>query len=136
MARASHSLVMRNLPMGTATFSCTRAATSSGTKKIRRIVSELGRFIPTPNIMPTDAVVIWVGVRRVTIGVERAGGAGGARPRKWAGRRGGGPGVPGPYKWAWRRVGRPGRSGMGQDRVVRVGRSCADRLADDESGRM
>src|SRR5436853_139051 len=40
MAKASHSLVRRNLPTGTATFSCTSAATSSGTKKIRRIVSE------------------------------------------------------------------------------------------------
>src|SRR3954465_915365 len=58
MVSASHSFVTRNLPMGTTTFSWTSAATSSGTKKIRRIVSELGRFIPTPNIMPPNAVVI------------------------------------------------------------------------------
>src|SRR4051794_39793300 len=58
MASASHSLVIRNVPIRTATFSWTSAATSSGTKKIRRIVNELGRFIPNTNIMPRDAVVI------------------------------------------------------------------------------
>src|SRR5437868_3387334 len=57
--------------MGTTTFSWTSAATSSGTKKIRRIVSELGRFIPTTNIMPPDALVIWQGGAGVPV---RAGG--------------------------------------------------------------
>src|SRR5690242_16031690 len=48
MARASHSLVAVKLPSRTYTSSWTSAATSSGTKKIRRIVSALGRFIAHP----------------------------------------------------------------------------------------
>jgi len=45
MASASHSFVTCHSPKRNPTFSWTNAATSSGTKKIRSIVSEFGRFI-------------------------------------------------------------------------------------------
>src|SRR5215831_3715493 len=49
IASESHSLVTSTLPIWNATFSWTSAATSSGTKKIRRIVKAFGRFIRQPN---------------------------------------------------------------------------------------
>src|SRR5215475_9705301 len=49
MARASHSLVTVMPPTANSTFSWTNAATSNGTKKIRRIVKQLGRFIAQTN---------------------------------------------------------------------------------------
>src|SRR5262249_44422556 len=50
IASESHSLVTSTLPTWNATFSWTSAATSSGTKKIRRIVKAFGRFIRQPQL--------------------------------------------------------------------------------------
>src|ERR1700722_17273680 len=49
IASASHSLVTWTPPIWIATRSCTSAATSSGTKKIRTMVSVFGKFISLTN---------------------------------------------------------------------------------------
>ncbi len=51
IASASHSLVITTPPRRTATLSSTNTATSSGTKKMRAIVRELGTFMTTDTLL-------------------------------------------------------------------------------------